>query len=285
MVKKLSLVLLLLVVCVTGCARTARIKRIKPDDPAAKEPSKAVTAFTVGERATFTGSWKGIPIGEATVTTEDIIAYKGFEVYKVVVVAKTSKIISQFYKVEDTLISYIDTKDFTSRHCEAIRREGRYKKDVIVDYDFDKRLAIYNNLLDGTVKTCPIKERVHDPISAAYYFRTVPMKLGDELHVTVNVNEENYDVYGKIEKKCSITIPGLEKHEALLIKPYIKAKGKRQRRASTWGYISTGEKRLPLYGVIKILEIPWIGDISGTIKKVEYLGDNIPKTESLIERE
>ena len=269
---KILILCALLAVFTTGCAGTARVRRPHAVSEAPlEEISRPNASFTVGERFTYLGAWKGIPIGRATVTVEELMAYKDYEVYKIVVIAKTNKFLSKIYKVEDTFISYIDKDKLISRRYEAVRREGRYKKDVVVEYDFKKYIATYNNLLDGTIKNCPIEENVQDPVSAVYFFRTIPADVGDEIKISLNLNEENYEVVGNIEKTARVDLPELGSFDAFLIKPYIKFEGKRQRRASAWGYLSTDEKRLGLYMAIKVLEIPWIGNITITLEKMEYL--------------
>ncbi|MBL7156937.1 MAG: DUF3108 domain-containing protein [Candidatus Omnitrophica bacterium] len=269
--KKRIFVLLLLLLFAAGCARTAKIRRLAVRDSAGEEIAKPSARFTVGERFTYVAAWKGIHVGRVTATIEDLIRFKGYEVYKIVVVAKTSDFLSKLFKVEDTFISYMDKDKLISRGFEATIREGRYKKDLVVDYDFEKCVATFKNLRDGTVKTCPIEENVQDPISAAYFFRTIPVKVGDRIKLTVNLNEKNYEVFGNIEKSSITTVPAIGTFNAFLVRPYIKLKGKLERRGKAWGYFSQDEKRIGLYMVVKVLEIPWIGEITATLERVEYL--------------
>ncbi|MBN1354025.1 MAG: DUF3108 domain-containing protein [Candidatus Omnitrophica bacterium] len=256
---------------VSGCASAVRIEYPHAGMETALQAARPEPSFTVGEKATFVIAWKGIPVGRATAAVEELTKFKEYNVYKIAVTARTNEFLSKLFRVEDRFTSYVDRDTLTSRHFETIQREGRYKKDLVVDYDFEKGIAFYKNLRDNTVKTCPIEKDVQDPVSAAYYFRAMPQKLGDELRMVVNLNEENYEIIGCIEKKRVITIPVLGTFEAFLIKPYVKLGGKRQKRAKAWGYVSADERRLGLFGVIKVLEIPWVGEITGTLEKLEYI--------------
>lgn len=271
--KRRIFVILLLAIFVTGCARTARIRRPVVSEAVSEEIPEPAPFFTVGEKFTYLIAWKGVPVGRATATIEGLTSFKGYEVYKIVVVAKTNDFLSKLYKVEDTFISYMDKKRFISRRYEAAQREGNYKKDLVVDYDFQKCVAMYKNLRDGSLKTCPIKKDVQDPVSAAYFFRTMPVKVGDEIKITVNLNKKNFEIFGRIDKKALVTTPELGTFEAFFVKPYIKLKGKRQRRAKIWGYLSADKRRLGLCMVVKVLEIPWVGEITATLEKVEYIKD------------
>ena len=38
-------------------------------------------------------------------------------------------------------------------------------------------MSAERNLKDGSVKTCPINKDVQDPVSAFYFFRTVPLSF------------------------------------------------------------------------------------------------------------
>lgn len=262
---------LLLLTCVTGCMRTARISRPPAGAMKADQVLAPEARLTLGEKLTFRARWNGIPVGRATATVEEIMPFKGYKVYKVVVVVRTNKVLSTLFKVEDTFTSYIDTTTLTSRHFEGIIREGRYKKDVVVDYDFENSIASYTNLLDGNVKTAPIEKNVHDPISAAYFFRTMPVTVGDDVRLIVNLNEKNYEAVAVIGKKVKVKISRLGSFNAFLVKPYVKLHGKRERRGEAWGYLSCDEKRFCLYLVVKVLEIPWIGRVAATLEKVEYV--------------
>jgi len=271
LMRKYTILILSIVLALNGCARQATVRRLSVKAAAIEKIAEAQKTFTVGEQLTYAISWKGIPVGRATATIEEITTIDGYEVYKIVVVARANDFLSKIYKIEDTYTTYMDTKKFISRRYEAIRREGNYKKDLVVTYDFDKLIAYYKNLRDGTVKTCPIDKNVQDPVSASYFCRTISANVGETIELAVNLNEKNYKIYGFIEKRALVTLPKLGAFNAVLVKPYVKLDGKRQKRANAWGYFSTDERRLGLYGFVKVLELLWIGEITATLEKVEYL--------------
>ena len=269
--KRLLLILLPVAILASGCAGTAKIRRPSASNASAGEVALPEATLIVGERLTFLAAWKGIPVARATATVDALMSFKEYEVYKVVVTAKTNKFLSKLFRVEDTFTSYVDKEKLISRRYEAIIREGKYKKDLVVDYDLDRGIAMNKNLLDGTVKESPIEKDVHDPISAAYSLRTMPIKVGDEVRMTVNLNEKNYKVIADVEKAVTIDLSGVGEFGAFLIRPYVILEGKRQKRGKAWGCLSTGKKRLAAYMAVRVLEIPWIGEVTATLEKVEYL--------------
>ena len=269
--KKVILCILALVL-IAGCARTARIKRVSVKKPVQKEAAATERHLNVGEKLTYLVAWKSIPVGLATVTLEEITKIEDYRVYKIVLVAQTNKFLSKIFPVRDTLISYVDTEKIISRRYEAVIREGRYKKDLIVDYDPVKQVATYKNSRDGTVKTCAIQKDVRDPVCAAYYLRTIPLTLGGNIKLTVNLCENNYEIFAEISEEADIDLGKLGSFGAYLIKPCVMLKGEPQKRGKARGYVSTDEKRLPLFIVVKVLEIPWIGEVTATLKKIETSG-------------
>jgi len=259
------------VIFTSGCAGTAKICHGKTRKSISQKSVASEASFIVGEKFTYLAAWKGIPVGSATVTLEELTIVNGFEVYKIVVRAQTNKFLSRIFKVDDVFTSYMDKDKLVSRRYEGLIREGNYRKNLIVNYDDKKNLAVYRNLTDGSTKTCLTLENVRDPICAAYFFRTIPLKTGDQVQMAVNLCENNYELIGNIMKTADVDLAGLGRFNAFLVEPYIKLKGKLQKRATARGYISADKKRLGLFMVLRVLEIPWIGEVTATLKKVEYV--------------
>jgi len=270
-VKRLILVVLILLGFLSFVIYRQKSEHPTYDKTYSDEAFKFDVPFKVGEKLHYVIAWQGIPVGDATVTVETLMPFKDYEVYKIVVHAKTNAFLSMLFKIDDTFISYIDKDKLISRRCENIIREGNYKKDLIVDYDSKKLIATYTNLGDGSVKTCPIEKNVQDPVSAAYFFRTIPMNVGDEINLVINHSEKNYVISGDVEKKTTFNLRKIGTFEAFLIKPYLKLDNKKLKRANTWGYLSADEKRIILYVNIKVLEIPWIGEVTATLANIEYV--------------
>ncbi|MFH1380895.1 MAG: DUF3108 domain-containing protein [Candidatus Omnitrophota bacterium] len=262
------LIALLVILFLSGCAGGAKVRRLSKPEVFREEAPLAKCGLTVGENFIFSASWKGIPIGQAEISVEKLMPWREYIVYKVVVTARTNAFLSKLFPVEDTFISYIDRDKYISRHFEAIIKEGRYRKHLVVDYDFVKFIATYRNLKDGSVKTCPIEKDVQDSISAAVFFRTMPVEVGKTARITVNQNEENYTIITSIDREVDVTIPGVGTFTAFLVKPYIELKGKPLRRAKAWGYMSSDKNRIPLFLSVQVLEIPWIGEVTATLKSV-----------------
>lgn len=130
-------------------------------------------AFIRGEKLTFriafnsalTGSITG---GKATLEVKDenkIINNRS--TYHVVGEGKTTGFIELFYKVHDNFESYFDQDAFISWKFTRRTRENNYKKDDIVIFRQNDRLAV------SLAKVMKVPANIHDIISAFYYARTL----------------------------------------------------------------------------------------------------------------
>ncbi len=130
-------------------------------------------AFVRGEKLTFrvafnsalTGSITG---GKATMEVKNenkIIDNRS--TYHVVGEGKTTGFIEFFYKIHDRFESYFDQDALISRQFIRRTRENKYKKDDLVIFRQDDRLAV------SLTKVAKVPANIHDIISAFYYARTL----------------------------------------------------------------------------------------------------------------
>ncbi|MDD3089039.1 MAG: DUF3108 domain-containing protein [Candidatus Omnitrophica bacterium] len=264
-----------LTLSLVGCAGTGKVKPLAPSDIEEKEEVSVSLEkrreLIVGKRFIYNIAWNGIPVGRVIGECGEEIEYRGYKVYPVRIRTESNRYLSKIYRVEDVYYSFVDASDMTSRRYEADRKEGRYRKHVIVEYDHNAGKAVYTNLTDGSVKTCDIRDQVHDPVSAFCFFMTLPVKEGDRVSISVNLNEKNFDLYSLVEGFGTVTVPSLGDFRAFRITPLIILKGKEYRKGRAQMYFSAGEKRYPLYGVV------WIpfGKVTATLDRVEDVDQSL----------
>lgn len=203
------------------------------------------------EKVTYKVKWLGAPVGTITVSINGMKKIDGRDAYHIEIIAKTNEFCSKIYRIDDRYVSYIDAKElYTLRH-EVYRREGRYKKDAVTDFDQVNHKAHFRNFLDKSEKNFDIPPAVQDPVSTYYYFRNLPMEIGKGVTCWVCNNESNYRMFAVVEKKELINVPGMGRREGLLIQPYARLDGKVVRKGKAAGYFSCDEKRLPLLGILR----------------------------------
>ncbi len=95
----------------------------------------------------------------------------GVPVYHVVGKGKTTGLASIFFKVDDTYESYFGKKD--GKPYKFIRQidEGGYTKDIEINFDHEKDLAVLNDKKNRKKFNFTIQDGIQDLISAFYYLR------------------------------------------------------------------------------------------------------------------
>jgi hypothetical protein len=267
----------LVVVCfIAGCASLVHVKKSRPADEAHEKVilPESVTieppqkTFRVGERLVYGISWLGIPVGTIITHITEVTEVNGKQAYHMELTAKTNAFCSAIYRIDDRFETYMDTRTFLPLRHELHRREGRHKKDYIVEYDHTNHTATYHNLRENWTRTTEIPEGVQDPLSAIYFFRTLDVDVGTEVRMVVNMNEKNYNVYGAIEKKTIIEVPKLGVYDAFESQPYAVLEGKPVKKGRAWGYVSCDESRIPLFGVVDVW-VRLIGRVAITLHTIQ----------------
>ena len=254
-----------------GCAGTGRVVPINRARDISKEQALESIATPprryTRRKFTFLMAWNNIPVGKITATAGDRKEYLGREVFVMRLVTESNAFLSKIYRVEDTYTSYVDVETNASLRYEADRKEGNYRKHVVVEYDAAAGEATYTSLTDGSVKKCKIENNVQDPLSAMSYFMTLPIEPGREVTLTVNLNEKNYHLLGVIEGIEAVKLRGFDALPAFKVRPRFELKGEKVEKGKAWLYFSADSNRYPLYGVVLI---PF-GRVTATLRSVEEM--------------
>lgn len=214
------------------------------------QESRPLSRLPEYEELDYNVKWLGVPVGMAKANINGIRRINGRDAYELVITVKTNAFCSRIYRIDDKYVSYLDAeKMYTLRH-EVYRREGRYKKDAITDFDQVNHKAYYAHLNDGSKKVLDIPPAVHDPVSIAYYLRLVPAKVGDKKYYSVYNNESVYDLYGLIDKKALMNMPHMGRIWAFHLQPYAVLKGEVVKKGKASAYFSC-DGNTPLMGVVE----------------------------------
>ena len=96
-----------------------------------------------GEKMTFEVRWSFVVAGEATIQFIQNEKLNDMDVNHYLFTARTSKFVDVFYKVRDRIDSYTDT-DLTRSIYYKQSHRGRSKKDVTVNFDWERNTAQYS---------------------------------------------------------------------------------------------------------------------------------------------
>jgi translation initiation factor IF-1 len=136
-------------------------------------------AWAVGkEELVYRVEFLGMTMGYARFTFKGKVAYNGKEVYHLNVRAWTSNFLSVIYPINDTIDYYLDVKTLAPLRQEYTSEVKR--KDDIAFYDQEKGKIVYRYKRNGEIrKRVDVPPEVHDPVSAAFYFRTRDLGASD----------------------------------------------------------------------------------------------------------
>lgn len=133
--------------------------------------------FQVGETLEYNIYALGWKAAHHVVRIDGIVNVNGREAYKISSHIKTYPFVERFYKLNDTVYAYMDTKTLQLLKFEAHKEEGNWK-----DYAFGtnclagQKLYYYDkgkNLL-----VLPYKKPLLDLVSMIFYGRTLDLKVG-----------------------------------------------------------------------------------------------------------
>ncbi len=113
----------------------------------------------------------GLTMGYARFTSRGKVLIDGREAYHLNVRAWTSDLLSVIYPINDNIEYYLDVKTLAPLRQE-FTRYGKGGKDDVAVFDQEKGRIVYRYKDTGKIrKAVDVPPDVHDPVSAAYYFR------------------------------------------------------------------------------------------------------------------
>ncbi len=213
------------------------------------EDSENTSAFKIGEWLKFRIHYGFLNASYATLQVKSH-NLDGVPVYHVVGNGKTTGFASIFFKVDDTYESYFDKKD--GRPYKFIRKidEGGYTKDIEVNFDHNKDIAVLNDKKKDKKFNFTIQEGIQDLVSAFYFLRNnyKVEELVEGESIELNLLYDDDGVF-----KFKLKYLGMEvlrtkygKVECLRFRPYVQSGRvfKEQESLSLW--VSNDGNRIPI---------------------------------------
>jgi len=206
-------------------------------------------AFQDGEWFKFRVSYSGfLTAGYATLQVDNAIL-NGKEVYHVKGYGRNTGLSRIFFKVEDIYETYMDKKkDIPYRFIRDIN-EGGHTRDIIVDFDHNKKEALVHDRKKDTKKTFAFPEGVQDMVSTFYYLRnkidTSKLKDGDIHDVNMFYGDESFKFRLKFLRK-ELLKTKFGQVETLVFRPYVESGRVFKEKESLTVWISDDDNKIPL---------------------------------------
>ena len=131
---------------------------------------------------------------------------KGREAYHIRSTVRSNDFVDLFYPVNDRVETFIDVEEGYSHTLRVKQRQGRKKKDKVIDFDQIRHRAI--QIKNNKVETFLVPPRVQDALSSLYYFRTLyPLEVGESVFIDVHASKKNWELEIKVLGREQVTTP------------------------------------------------------------------------------
>jgi hypothetical protein len=209
--------------------------------------TKNAPPFSPGETLTYGIKWGIIPVGEGVLSVHPLHELNGRDAYHFELKIKSYSFIDSFYKVRDKISSYAATDLTRSYHYRKNQREGRTKRDIIVEFDGDTNQAGYSNF--GRQKpSVDILPGTLDPLSVLYFARLQDFDQIEKINVPVTDGKKCIIGKANIIKREVITIES-GAFDTYLLEPDIEEIGgvfEKAKHAKVRVWLTADERKIPV---------------------------------------
>lgn len=228
------------------------------------EISQANLADFQGEKFNYYVKWLGVTVGEVELQNLGKETFQGIDCYHILVTARSNRLLSRLFRVEDKFDAYISGETFKPIAFISNRREGRYRSHSRTYFDYQQQKIIYRSYLDGSLKEVKFTSQAYDPISCFYKFRSLDLSEGNSYSFPVLLRAKRWEVEITLIRKGLLEIRKQGVLEAFLVN--LKAQsGKEKARGEAWVWFSADKRKVPLLGQLNV-DIPIVGTLVVALK-------------------
>jgi hypothetical protein len=179
---------------------------------------RAVVPWMLGERLEYEVRFGKLRVGQGHMAIDSVTTIRGREAYHVEFRVKGRMV---WYKVNDLMESWIDTRTLSSLRFAKDQEEGRREKEI--SYDIFPERSTYDLLGDDEGEVPSVSQPLDDG-SFLYFVRTLPLRDGDSYEFHRYFRPDRNPVRIRVLRRETITVPA-GTFRAIVVQPSIKAKG------------------------------------------------------------
>ncbi|MDF7801109.1 DUF3108 domain-containing protein [Pontiellaceae bacterium B1224] len=179
---------------------------------------ESMPAFEPGEKLNYSLGWQFIVAGYATLEVLPDEEIDGQKLRSFLMTARTRKVVDTIFRVRDTLASLATYDVSRSMGYTKIQREGKTKRDVTVDFDWDHLEAHYFEALKQKSDVNPIQENTLDPLSAFYFVRNQKLEVGTVIEGPMTDGKKCKTARIEVKERKTIKVNG-KKYDCLRLMP------------------------------------------------------------------
>jgi len=227
--------------------------------------ASSASAFPIPERLEFEITYTGIPAGRGI----QEVTMDGAEIH-IVSTAKSAPWLKLFFPVDDRIDSFLiegtppSSIGVPRMYRERIR-EGwtRFQKDA--QFDRNKLEVTTKDFIKKSENTQKITPKTFDALSSFFYFRTVPLQIGNSYYIDIFDCKKLWNTEVQILRREEIETP-LGRFKTVVIKPVLKSEGIFARTGEMHIWLTDDDRRIPVLMKSKVK----IGSITATMVAGSY---------------
>ncbi|MBI4634056.1 MAG: DUF3108 domain-containing protein [Deltaproteobacteria bacterium] len=162
--------------------------------------------FHPGERLTYRATWGVLPAGDLTLEVLPMESMRGVAAYHFAMTTKTNTVIDLVYKVRERQDSYVD-EGMTHSILYKKWSEGEHPRDVVVDFNWEKREATRSNFGEKMTPV-PLAPGSFDSLALFFVIRLYDLKENRTLEIPITRGDNSITVRATVVKREKIEIAG-----------------------------------------------------------------------------
>jgi len=170
----------------------------------------------IGEKFTYQLKYGLIKAGISTMEVQDIETVRGHTTYRLHSRTRSNNFVDTFYRVRDSITSWIDTSSIATVQFEKSLNEGKYQKDYHVWFDYDNMRAISSDT------TFSIESQMQDVLSLFYYIRSFDISVGDTIRMSNFDNDKISPFWISVVKEEQVKVPA-GTYTCLVVEPFVES--------------------------------------------------------------
>ncbi len=229
--------------------------------------------FSPGERLSYKIKWGVFPVGSAVMEVGQPVDLNGTLCDRLVFSVRTNAFADKFYKVRTRAESIVAPGFARTLRYRKSQQEGKTKREVLVEYDYDRLLASYFNLGKLERETV-IPAQTFDPLAIAFLFRLKQPRPGEVCKLPTCDGKKFREVEVKVgESETVRTLAG--KYQTLPVLPAMENLSgvfKKSPDGLLRVWYSNDHRRIP----VKISSKVVVGSFTAKLQRVQNDGSERP---------
>ncbi len=212
-------------------------------------------------------TWQGIPVGDASIRAR-LNQLPGGEMMHVEANARTAKGIDIFYRLRHQSESVFRLENYHPLVFVSSQRENSKDKNRYISFRSDGTVVArsWKTGTEGDKSEFQTTNAVFDPISAAFFARTLPLEVGKEFAFDVFNGKHRYLITFVIEAREMLEVAGKSRN-TFRVTPTVKkltdTEGEKRLHSATLWITDDADR-----DVVRLASKVWIGRVEAKLVEV-----------------